>query len=82
MVVRPPSRSKLALAALAVLLASSLLRADATGQATSGADMAIPGRINVIEAVEHPGDLDPAGSGRSVRLGNAHARRGKRMRQI
>ena len=49
--------------ALAVLLASSLLPAVATGQTTSGADHACPGRVNVIEAVEHPGDLDAAGNG-------------------
>lgn len=49
--------------ALAVLLASSLLPAVATGQTAPGVDHACPGRVNVIEAVEHPGNLDAAGTG-------------------
>jgi hypothetical protein len=44
-------------------LASSVLPAIAAGQTTSGADYVCPGRVNVIEAVEHSGDLDAAGTG-------------------
>lgn len=49
--------------ALAVLLASSLLPGVAAAQTLPGTADACPGRVNVIEAVDYPGDLDAAGTG-------------------
>lgn len=48
---------------LALLVACSSVSAVAGTQTLPGAETACPGRVNVIEAVEHPGDLDAAGSG-------------------
>ncbi|MGZ3518620.1 MAG: hypothetical protein ACXVAM_15830, partial [Vulcanimicrobiaceae bacterium] len=63
MVVRAPSRSKLALAALAAVLASGPVPVLGAAQSAPGAAMACPGRVTVIEAIEHPNDLDAAGTG-------------------
>lgn len=48
---------------MALLVACSSVPAPAMAQALPGTETACPGRVNVIEAVEHPGDLDAAGTG-------------------